>query len=183
MPEMPQLRTRRLKLRPFQIADGPTVERLAGDRAIADTTLNIPHPYPEGGGAQWIATHADDWNRGERLTLAICSRFDAEELFGAISLHISTQHSNAEIGYWLSVNNWGKGYATEATEALIDYAFTALRLHRLQARHFTRNVASGRVLQKVGMQLEGIHRGAFRKWDHFEDVALYSILDSEWVPR
>lgn len=181
--EMPQLYTRRLQLRPFRIADGPTVERLAGDRAVADTTLNIPHPYPEGGGAQWIATHADGWNRGERLTLAICSRDDTEPLLGAVSLHISPQHSHGEIGYWVSANDWGKGYATEATEALVEYALTTLRLHRVYGRHFTRNVASGRVMQKVGMQLEGINRDAFEKWSKFEDVAMYSILDSEWVAR
>jgi RimJ/RimL family protein N-acetyltransferase len=183
MPEMPTLLTPRLELRPFRIADGPTVERLAGDRAVADTTLNIPHPYPEGAAEQWIATHADDWSRGERLTLAICSRNTAEELIGAISLHISVEHSNGEIGYWLSVDNWGKGYTTEAARALVDYAFTTLRLHRVVGRHLTRNVTSGRVMQKVGMQLEGINRDAFVKWSKFEDVAMYSILDSEWRTR
>jgi RimJ/RimL family protein N-acetyltransferase len=180
---MPELFTKRLKLRPFRIADGPNVERLAGDRKVADTTLNIPHPYPEGGGALWIATHADGWNRGERLTLAICSRNDPDELLGAISLHISPEHLHGEIGYWLSTNSWGKGYTTEATNALVEYAFTTLKLHRVYGRHFTRNTASGRVMQKVGMQLEGINRDAFVKGSGFEDVAMYSILDSEWAAR
>jgi RimJ/RimL family protein N-acetyltransferase len=179
MTEIPQLFTPRLQLRPFSITDGPVVERLAGDRNVADTTLNIPHPYPKGGGAYWIRTHPEDWNRGERLTLAICPRDDSSELFGAVSLHISSAHSHGEIGYWIGFEHWGKGYATEATEAVIKYGFGTLRLHRIQGRHLTRNPASGRVMQKVGMQLEGIHRHAYARWGQFEDVAVYATLDSE----
>jgi hypothetical protein len=69
MPEMPQLFTERLVLRPFVVSDGPEVERLAGSQRVADTTLTIPHPYPIGGGATWIDTHADAWQRGVGLAL------------------------------------------------------------------------------------------------------------------
>ena len=180
MPEIPQLVTERLVLRPFAISDGPLVEYLAGTREVADTTLTIPHPYPIGGGAAWIATHADAWDRGTRLTLALCDPGGVGELLGAISLHVSPAHSHGEIGYWIGVSNWGRGYATEAARALTAYAFQQLELHRVQGRHFTRNAASGRVLQKLGMQLEGVHRDAYERWGRFEDVAVYAILTAEW---
>jgi [ribosomal protein S5]-alanine N-acetyltransferase len=180
MGEIPQLVTERLVLRPFHVSDGPSVERLAGAREVADTTLAIPHPYPAGGGAQWIATHAAFWERRENLALAICSRASPDELLGTISLHLSLTHAHAEIGYWIGVASWGNGFATEAAQALTSYAFDELRLHRLQGRHFTRNPASGRVMQKLGMHLEGIQRDAYRRWGRFEDVAVYAILEPEW---
>ena len=182
MPEMPRLATSRLVLRPFELSDAPVVEQLAGAREVADTTLTLPHPYPPGGGAAWIATHAGAWERGERLSLAICMREEPNRLVGAIGLQLSTTHARGELGYWIGTESWGRGYATEAARALLAYAFTELGLHRVQAHHFTRNPASGRVMQKLGMQLEGIHRDAYRRWDRFESVAVYAILAPEWSP-
>jgi RimJ/RimL family protein N-acetyltransferase len=180
MGEIPQLVTQRLVLRPFHVRDGPSVERLAGAREVADTTLTIPHPYPAGGGAQWIAGHAPAWERCDNLALAICDKTPSGELLGAISLHVSSAHSHGEIGYWIGLDSWGKGFATEAARALAAYAFAELGLHRLQGRHFTRNVASGRVLQKLGMRLEGVHRDAFCRWGRFEAIAVHAVLAPEW---
>lgn len=59
------------------------------------------------------------------------------------------------------------------------FGFGELGLHRIQARHLTRNPASGRVLQKIGMRLERVHREAVRKWDRFEDLAVYGLLASD----
>ncbi|HEY2375574.1 MAG TPA: GNAT family protein [Gemmatimonadaceae bacterium] len=180
MPEIPRLTSERLVLRAFTLDDGPVVEQLAGVREVADTTLSIPHPYPAGGGASWIGTHADAWNQAGQLALAICQRTGSRNLVGAISVHVEEHYRHGEIGYWIGKEQWGKGYATEAARALVAYAFTELGLHRLQARHFLRNPASGRVLQKVGMKLEGVHRDAYIRWGQFESVALYAILEPEW---
>ena len=180
MRDMPQLRTERLVLRPFIAIDGRDVERLAGERAVADTTLTIPHPYPPGSSADWIAGHREAWQRGDRLSLAICTREGGEHLMGAISLRLASAHRHGELGYWVGVDHWAKGYATEAAKAVTAYGFADLELHRVEGRHFVRNPASGRVLEKVGMRLEGVHRGACLRWGRFEDLAVYGILASEW---
>lgn len=177
---MPTLETARLRLRPFHEGDGPAVERLAGAREIADTTLTVPHPYPEGGGALWIATHQPAWEAGKGLTLAVTLRDGPDVPVAAVGLGINSQHAYAELGYWVGVPHWGRGYATEASRALLDHGFDALGLHRVQARHLTRNPASGRVMRKLGMRLEGVHRGALRKWGVSEDVAMYAVLADEW---
>ena len=179
MREFPRLTTERLVLRPFTLPDGPVVEALAGAWEVADTTLAMPHPYPAGGGASWIATHTENWDRNGILALAICDR-RSQELIGAISLHMEEMHRHGEIGYWIATKFWSNGYATEAARAIVNYAFTELRLHRVQARHFLRNPASGRVLQKVGMKLEGTLRDAYIRWERFETVDVYAILASEW---
>lgn len=69
--------------------------------------------------------------------------------------------------------------ATEAVTAVLAFAFDTLALHRIQASHLPRNPASGRVMQKVGMQREGLHRGRYRKGAVFEDVEEYAVLRSD----
>jgi RimJ/RimL family protein N-acetyltransferase len=176
--QQPTLETPRLLLRPFTIADAPAVQRLAGTREIADTTLNIPHPYPDGAAEQWIATHPENFANGTAASFAIVLRASSA-LCGAISLHIEQRHQHAELGYWLGVDYWNQGYATEAATALLGYGFTVLQLHRIYARHFTRNPASGRVMQKLGMTFEGIQREHVLNGSQFEDLACYGILRRE----
>jgi [ribosomal protein S5]-alanine N-acetyltransferase len=180
LPGQPELLTPRLRLRPFEIADGPEIEVQAGARAIADTTASIPHPYPAGAAAAWIASHAPAWDEQRALTYAITGK-DGAALLGAVSLELLPAHASAELGYWIAVAAWGRGYATEAAAALCDFGFGPLKLHRIQARHLVRNPASGRVMRKLGMRHEGTLRDAVRKWDRFEDLALYAILAQEWT--
>ncbi len=178
----PILETTRLILRPFTLADAPVVERLVSDYAIADTTLNIPHPYPPGAAESWIRTHPERFAQGTGISFAIVLR-ETGELCGAIGLRPESQHLRAEIGYWLGVPYWNRGIMTEAAAAVLDYGFSELGLNRIFAGHFTRNPASGRVMQKIGMTFEGVLREHFRKGDGFEDAANYSILREEWVER
>lgn len=180
-PAQPTLETPRLILRPFAPGDAPEVERLAGDRDIASTTINIPHPYPDGAAEQWIAGHQDAYARGEMATFAIVAR-ESGRLVGAIGLVIAAQHARAELGYWVGRPYWNRGYCTEAAREILRFAFQDLGLNRVQAAHFTRNPASGRVMQKLGMLREGTMRELFRKRDGFEDADGYAILRREWKP-
>jgi [ribosomal protein S5]-alanine N-acetyltransferase len=174
----PVLRTSRLLLRPFTNEDCPAVERLAGDERVADTTLTIPHPYPPGAALEWIAMHPTEWQTGTGLILAITDG-QSGELFGSIGLTIEADHGRAELGYWVGVPYWNRGYCTEAGEAMIDFAFGPLDLHRVHSHHFTRNPASGRVMQKLGMQFEGVQRAAVKKGGRFEDLACYAVLATD----
>ena len=173
------LTTERLELRPFRLRDAPAVQRLAGAREIADTTLTVPHPYDDGVAEQWIASHEAAFAAGQLAACAVTIR-GSGELVGAVSLGITPAHALAELGYWIGVPFWGRGYATEAARALVQYGFSELALNRVQSRHYVRNPGSGRVMQKIGMTQEGVLRQAVRKWGNFEDVVLYSILSSEW---
>lgn len=177
MRQLPTLRTSRLVLRPFLLSDAATVQRLAGDRAVADTTLSIPHPYSDGMAEQWIATHEGAWTRHEMATLAITE--PEAGLVGAISLRIELAHRRAEMGYWIGTPYWGLGYATEAARAMVTFGFDKLKLQRIYAHHFVRNPASGRVMAKVGMHLEGTLREHFYRWDQPEDVSAWGLLRTD----
>ena len=83
MPTIPTLQTQRLVLRPFNPGDALDVQSLAGERAVADTTLNVPHPYEDGMAAQWISTHKDKYNSDKAIVFAITDRA-TKELIGWI---------------------------------------------------------------------------------------------------
>jgi RimJ/RimL family protein N-acetyltransferase len=177
----PVLETGRLVLRPFTAADADEVQAIVSDREIASTTLSIPHPYPDGMAAEWIAEHAPAFERGEEVVCAVTLR-DGGEIVGAIGIHLDPPHHRAELGYWVARPHWNRGYATEAARALVRWAFETLELHRVQARHLTRNPSSGTVMRKLGMRHEGCLRGHIYKWGVFEDVEVYGILRHELDP-
>jgi len=178
----PTLQTSRLILRPFELADGEDVRRLAGDRAIADTTLQIPHPYEIGMAEEWILTRRPKFEAGEEVVFAIVLRASGE-LIGAMGLVVEKQFRRAELGYWIGRPYWGNGYGTEAGQAILEYGFRSLNLNRIHACHFKRNPASGRVLRKLGMKHEGSSPQHVLKWGVFEDVELYGILRSDWESK
>ena len=177
---IPILETERLRLRFFQREDAPEVERLAGVFEIADTTLNIPYPYPEGGGVEWIDTHPETFDKDGSAHFAITLK-DTGALVGAIGLMQKPPHNHAEMGYWVGVPYWNRGFCTEAAQEVLRYGFETLGLHRIYAVHFSRNPASGRVMQKIGMQHEGHLREHVMKWEKFEDLEYYGILRPEWM--
>lgn len=182
MDRRPTLKTERLVLRPFELSDAADIQRLAGDRAIADTTLNIPHPYEDGMAEEWIATHLPQFEAGRQVVFAM-TLLESGDLIGAIGLTIRQRFQRAEIGYWVGRSYWNQGYCTEAGLAVIKHAFADLNLHRVHAFHLSRNPASGRVMQKLGMTREGLARQHVRRWEVYEDLVLYGILRSEWEDK
>jgi len=178
--ERPTIETERLILRPFTMDDAPELQRLAGDRDIASTTSEGEIPEPNMA-KQWIKIRQDRFDRGESVDFAIIHR-EWGVLIGAIGLGMENkQDESMQLGYWLGKQYWNNGYCTEASHAVLRYGFGVLGLHRIYARHFTRNPASGRVLQKIGMKHEGTLREAFKKWGKFEDLECYGILKSEYT--
>ena len=154
---------------------------LAGRREIADTTISIPHPYSEQQALQWIAGTAELYAKGKVVVFGIQLRGEVG-LVGTMGLRdIDTEHSQAELGFWIAVESWRKGYATEAARAVVAFGFEQLGLNRIYAHHMVRNPASGRVLAKVGLKQEGLLHQRVRKWGVFEDVVPMALLREEWA--
>jgi RimJ/RimL family protein N-acetyltransferase len=169
----PVLDTPRLLLRPFVPADAPEVQRLAGDARVAETTLAIPHPYPDGAAAAWIASHAAGWADGSEISWAIVRREDGALLGAAALMGINARHASAELGYWVGHEHWGLGYASEAARALAAFADGQLGLSRVVGRCLARNPASARVLEKAGLRAEGRLVRHLYVGGVFEDVLLF----------
>jgi RimJ/RimL family protein N-acetyltransferase len=182
MSRQPELTTERLVLRPFTLADAPSVQRLAGDMAVASTTGRIPHPYEDGLAEEWISTHQQAFEEDKEAVFAITLKADGT-LIGCVGLTINRDHERAVLGYWIGKPYWSNGYCTEAAAEVVRYGFTELGLNRIWATHFPRNPASGRVMAKIGMTHEGCWRQHFRRWGVLEDLELYAILKSEYETR
>ncbi len=174
-----ELRTARLLLRSLDSEDVPLMVRFAGAKEIAATTLNIPHPYAEDHALGFLTKASEDFRAGRSVSFAI-SILPGRELCGGIGLNIAEPHQRAELGYWIGLPFWGKGYATEAARRALAFGFQMLGLHRIYAHHFAGNTASQRVLEKIGMRHEGRFRQHIRKWDKYIDVENYGILAEEF---
>jgi ribosomal-protein-alanine N-acetyltransferase len=180
MSKQPTIKTERLTLRPYTLQDAPELQRLIGDRDIVSTMMNVPHPYEDGIAEEWIGKQQGSFDRGEAISFVI-THCEKGFLIGGIGLNdIDRQSERAEIGYWIGKSYWRNGYGTEAARAVVKYGFEVLGLNRIHAKHFKRNAASGRIMQKIGMKHEGCHRQHFKKWGNFEDFELYGILRSEY---
>lgn len=178
--QRPTIITQRLCLRPFLQSDAADVQRLAGDKRVAATTLNLPHPYPDGLATDWIHSHEENFINRKSLVLAICLRSDSQ-LIGAIGLTLKHEQDNAELGYWIGVKFWNNGYATEAAFAITTYGFENLNLHKIFAHHFAGNEASGRVMQKLGMLHEGFLREHVKHFGQYSNLHLYGLLREDLV--
>ena len=179
MNKMPTLETRRLLLRPFKKSDANEVQKLAGDKDVAKTTLNIPYPYEDGVAENWISSHKKNYKEGNSLTLAITDK-NSGYLIGAISLTINQRFNRAEMGYWIGKEYWNNGYCTEAGLKMTEFGFVNIELHKVYATHMKENPASGKVMQKIGMKKEGILREHAIKWGEYKDLVQYGILKREF---
>ncbi|CAH1668708.1 50S ribosomal protein acetyltransferase [Hyphomicrobiales bacterium] len=149
-----RLETRRLWLRWPRMADAAAILRLAGEKAVAEMTASIPHPYPSQAVEPFIFAMRKGNALGEHLVLAITPRSKPNELIGMIGAHKQAS-GTPFIGYWLGTPHWGKGYATEAVQGLIDTLFSLVDVPAIDADTRVINPASRRVLEKSGFRAEG----------------------------
>lgn len=181
MGDLPVLFTPRLILSAFTLEDAPRIAEFAGDYDVAEMLVDTPHPYPEGMADAWVDTHAEHWNHGNALYLALRLRGDGLML-GCVELHDIQPALRAELGYWVAPPFWGHGYATEGVHAMISYAFGVLGLQRLDASVFVRNAPSIHILEQAGFQQEGLRPGYTQSVAGIEDVLLYGLRREQFAP-
>ena len=147
--KQPNIETKRLFLRPYHESDSAIVAELAGDIKVAETTLNIPHPYNEENALNWISRHEERWLNRSGVAYAIILKPNLK-LVGTVSLD-SILDGCAELGYWVGYEYWNRGYCSEAARALVNSAFESFPISTIIARHLADNPASGKVMKNIGM--------------------------------
>lgn len=165
-------------MRPFEETDAPAVASLLSHREVADGMLAIPHPYPADLAVSWIHGREAAATEGLAYSWAVVRTQD-EELMGSVTLTVDANHRRAELGYWLGMPYWNQGYVTEALAVIVTCAFATLGIHRVQATVFPRNVASVRVLEKLGFEREGVLRDFAHKGDGYETVMMFARLKQD----
>jgi ribosomal-protein-alanine N-acetyltransferase len=175
LPEV--IQTERLLLRPFELADVADVFAYARDPEWSRYLKALPHPYLEGDAEKFIARQLLS-DRSKHPTWAIV--LDGT-VVGGVNLGFDFEHLLAELGYSLARMHWNKGYVSEAARGVIDAAFTTHEdLNRIHARADLRNGASQRVMEKLGMQREGVLRKSRIEGGEALDEVWYAVLREEW---
>lgn len=176
---LPILQTDRLILRKLTMRDASDMYRYCQDREVARHVLWEAH-------SSILETRAYlryilyQYRNGEPGSWGIVLR-DTGRVIGTIGyMSYSPDNATVEVGYSLAREQWGKGLMTEALGAVIDESFRTLKLHRIEAMHFTDNPASGRVMEKCGMTHEGHLRERICCKGVFRDVEMWGILRKDW---
>lgn len=175
----PELQSPRLLLRQPKISDLPYVTILANDPDISRNTSSMPFPYYEKNAVAWLNMAFQGFDSGERFIFAI--ELNATKQFiGGIGFSINKENNRAEIGYWLGREFWNKGYCSEALPMIIKFAFEEIKINKLIATHFPYNPASGKVLEKCGMNKEGEFKEYIKRKDQFFDLVHYGLTKKEY---
>jgi RimJ/RimL family protein N-acetyltransferase len=177
-----RLETRRLWLRWPRLSDAPAIERYSSKWEVARYTARIPHPYPKGSAERFIYAVREANSLGRDLTLALTPVTSPRKAVGAISLE-RRSGDRLTLGYALSPEVWGRGYATEAVRAAVDAAFGLTAAAEIEADVNVENPASRRVLEKAGFALVGRGmRGAPARRAMVECDA-FALKRGEWAAR
>lgn len=171
----PVLETERLKLRAPNRGDIDAIVRHAGDPRVALKTSAMPHPYRLSDATGWL----DQIEQEGEGTFALELKSQAG-MIGVISLMPREDRVSAEIGYWLGVPYWRRGYMTEALRELLRHGFEDRGMLYLAACHMAGNPASGRVMQKAGMKFENIVAGGLCRDGVPHDKVNYGLFADEW---
>ncbi|QYJ80630.1 GNAT family N-acetyltransferase [Shewanella acanthi] len=175
---MVELYSDRLKLRSLKEEDWPYFLALNLDPEI-NQFVRIPESeevirkkFIERS-ASWL------YSSGDWLTLAI-ETIDSGEFVGLTGLHCQHfEEQRAEVGYLLLKEHHGKGYASESLQAVVDWACLRFEVHKFVGHCAKDNIASARVLEKCGFQLEGVHREQFKIGDVWLDELSFGLLAHE----
>lgn len=176
---LPVLDTPRLTLRPMTMRDAQDIYDYSCDKEVARHVLWDAHRSVADSRA-YLRYILRQYREGMPSSYGIVLK-ETGRLIGTIGfMWMNEENSTVEVGYSLARAYWNRGLMTEALRALIDMAFTYLKLHRIEAQHATANPSSGRVMTKCGMRREGTLRGRIYNKGKFVDVDLYAILREDW---
>jgi len=170
---LPVLATARLVMRAPRHTDVNAIAVLANDLRVAENTARIPYPYGIADAEQFVA--AANKRDGE-VSLVIML---GDTLIGGCG--VDPRADNAELGYWLGAPYWGRGFATEAVRAVIDYAFGDLAYETLQAGARVSNPVSRRVLEKCAFQWTSVQLTRIRAINSAAPVDRFRLDRGLWL--
>jgi RimJ/RimL family protein N-acetyltransferase len=175
--EAVELRTKRLLLRPFTLADVDDVLRYASDKEWRRYLLAAPDVYTREDAERFVSQAVQtSWE-----TRPVFAIEHGGSVIGGINLRIKGDHKRAELGYSIAREHWGQGMTVEAARAVVDWAFGAYGLLKVFAKADSRNVQSIRVMEKLGMTREGQLREHRLFRGEAVDEVLYGLLLAEWA--
>jgi RimJ/RimL family protein N-acetyltransferase len=167
------LETERLMLRRPTLADVKAIARLANDHRVAINLRRLPHPYGEEDAVAFVRATADE----PRNTTFLIECESAA--LGMVGVDWSEPDA-PELGYWLGVDHWGQGFATEAARAVIDFTFEEFEVEHLCAGARVTNPLSRNILEKCGFQWHGVELHRFAALGSSTPVDRFKLSRGVW---
>src|SRR5579863_5034596 len=177
----PTLQTARLRLRPFEDADADDLFSLHSNTYVL-RYWDSPPWHDRRRAERFIATCVQMADEGTGARLAVERASDRTFIGWCTLQRWNPDYRSASLGYCYDEAAWGHGYATEAARVLLQWGFDALDLNRVQAEVDTRNLASARVLEKLGFVREGTLREDCVVNGEVSDSWVYGLIRREWRP-
>lgn len=172
---LPTLTTARLALRQLSPDDVPALHAIFSDPQVMRFWSS--EPLRDLAAARTLYEEIDALRASDALYQWGIECRDDRQLIGTTTLsRLDAQNRRAEIGFALRSDRWGRGYATEAVERLVDYAFGELGMHRLEADVDPRNEASLALLAKLGFEREGYAPERWYVHGEWQDSVLLGLL-------
>ena len=168
----------KIRLRPIEVSDATDAYSLLTDDAVL-ANLAWNGPASEAEIAETYTRWQAEFRAGENCCLAI-ERADKTGLVGGIDVRFPRHPRQADIGYWLGVPYWNKGYMTEAVRLICYLSFKQFDAARVYATVFVGNTGSRRVLEKNGFSVDGTLRSHVFKRGQFVDSWFMTLLRSKW---
>lgn len=176
---IPTIETNRLILRKMMVKDYEDMYAYACRFDVTKYLTWKPHTSPNYT-KEYLEYIATKYSLGEFYDWAIIDKQNAK-MIGTCGFTRFDFHSNcAEVGYVLNPEYWGRGYATEAVQTVINFGFEKIGLTRIEAKYMQGNEASRRVMEKVGMTYEGMMRSAVLVGNEYKNIGICSILLNEY---
>jgi ribosomal-protein-alanine N-acetyltransferase len=172
-----EIRTNRLLLRPWRMTDIDDAFAYGSDPEWGRYLWNTPYPYTLENARQFVTWAANDaWDTHALFAIELERR-----VIGGVRLYVTDAPGRITgTGLNLARTHWGQGYATEAWQAVLSFAFETAGIHRVYATADSRNIASMRVLEKLGMSREGVLRQHHLHRGEYADEVIYGMLSREW---
>lgn len=182
LPDNPVIETKRLVIRLIEASDMPALFALNSDEEVVRYTPHQPWKTPADGEA-WFSRVTANHGKGDALQFVIVLRDGGRPIGTMVLFHFNEPVGSGEVGYSLMREHWGKGLATEALAAFVEFGFGACAFRRLEAQIDPRNAASAKVLEKTGFAQEGHQRrNCFAKGE-LSDTGLYGLLRDDPRPK
>jgi RimJ/RimL family protein N-acetyltransferase len=169
-----------LLIRPLQSGDVVGLAERRSDPEVARyQDWSIPYPVDR---AERLVEElvVMDGPRNDEWWMAVVCDIDTGEVFGDLALHLGHKARTAEVGYTFARDHWGKGYAVEALEALVEYLFDDLGVTRVFGMLHPDNRASAMVLERAGFLFEGHTASSFWEGDKVSDDWIYGLTRRDW---
>ena len=177
--DLPTIETERLLLRKITLNDASDMFEYASNPEVSEYTMWSTHVSIEDT-KYFLKSLTKMYKKRELVDWGIVHKAEKKFIGTCGFVEWSMTHSRAEIGYALSARYWSEGYMSEAVNAIIEFGFREMLLNRVVGRCEVHNIASARVMEKVGMQFEGILRQQLFVKGKYWDLKIYSILREEF---